>query len=87
MGDRISTPSSQADSVRADSYGTLDLNAGLTIRDRWTVRAYVRNVTDTDGDISRSFSVNNSSLIGGPGFLAVTPVQPRTFGLGVELAF
>ena len=47
----------------------------------------MRNVTDTEGDISRSTSVNNSSLIGGPGFLAVTPVQPRTFGLGVELAF
>ncbi len=87
VGDRISTPSSQADSITADSYETLDLNAGLTINDRWTVRAYVRNVTDTDGDISRSFSVNNSSLIGGPGFIAVTPVQPRTFGLGVELAF
>jgi outer membrane receptor protein involved in Fe transport len=87
VGDRISTPSSQPDSVRADSYGTLDLNAGLTIHDRWTVRGYVRNVTDTNGDISRSFSVNNSSLIGGPGFLAVTPVQPRTFGLSVELAF
>jgi outer membrane receptor protein involved in Fe transport len=87
VGDRISAPSSQPDSVSADSYTTLDLSAGLTINDRWTVRAYARNVTDEDGDISRSVTIGNSSLIGGPQFIAVVPVQPRTFGLGVEVAF
>ena len=87
VGDRISSPSSQPNSVSADSYLTLDLNAGVTIGDRWTIRAYARNVTDEDGDITRSLSIANSSLIGGPQFISVVPVQPRTFGLGVDVAF
>jgi outer membrane receptor protein involved in Fe transport len=87
VGDRISDPSSQPNSVAADSYLTVDLSAGVTINDRWTIRAYARNVTDEDGDISRSLSIGNSSLIGGPQFISVVPVQPRTFGLGVEVAF
>ncbi len=87
VGDRISDPSSQPNSVEADSYTTVDLNAGLTINDRWTIRAYARNVTDEDGAISRNQSIGNSSLIGGPQFISVVPVQPRTFGLGVEVAF
>ncbi len=87
VGDRISDPSSQPNSIPAASYATVDLNAGLTINDRWTVRAYARNVMDEDGDISRFMSIGNSSLIGGPQFISVVPVQPRTFGLGVEVAF
>jgi len=87
VGDRISAPSSQPNSVEADSYTTLDLNAGVTINDRWTIRAYARNVTDEDGAISRAQSIGNSSLVGGPQFISVVPVQPRTFGLGVEVAF
>jgi outer membrane receptor protein involved in Fe transport len=87
VGDRISAPSSQPNSVEADSYTTVDLNAGLTINDRWTIRAYARNVTDENGAISRNQSIGNSSLIGGPQFISVVPVQPRTFGLGVEVAF
>ncbi len=87
VGDRISEPSSQPNSIAADSYITVDLNAGLAINDRWTIRAYARNVTDEDGDISRSISIPNSSLIGGPQFISVVPVQPRTFGLGVEVSF
>jgi len=87
VGDRISDPTSQANSIEADSYVTVDLNAGLTINDRWTIRAYARNVTDEDGDISRQIAVPNSSLIGGTQFISVVPVQPRTFGLGVEIAF
>jgi iron complex outermembrane receptor protein len=87
VGDRVSAPNSQDNSVEADSYTTVDLNAGLTINDRWTIRAYARNVTDEDGAISRNESIGNSSLIGGPQFISVVPVQPRTFGLGVEVAF
>jgi len=87
VGDRISDPESEPNSVKADSYVTLDLNAGLTFNERWTIRAYARNVTDEGGDISRQIAIPNSSLIGGPQFISVVPVQPRTFGLGVELAF
>jgi outer membrane receptor protein involved in Fe transport len=87
VGDRISDPESQPNSVKADSYLSVDLNAGLTINNRWTLRAFARNVTDEDGDISRQIAVPNSSLAGGTQFISVMPLQPRTFGLGVEIAF
>lgn len=88
VGDRISSPSSEPGSTTADSYVTLDLNAGVTINDRWTVRAYARNVTDENGAISRDIDIENSALgPAGPDFIGVVPVQPRTFGLSVEIAF
>ena len=87
VGDRLSDPSSQPNSVSAESYLTVDLNAGVTINDRWTIRAFARNATDEDGDLTRSLSIGNSSLIGGPQFISVVPVQPRTFGLAVEVEF
>ena len=88
VGDRVSDPSSEADSITADSYTTVDLNASVTFQDRWTLRAYSRNVTDEDGAISRSIAIANSALgPPGPDFIGVVPLQPRTFGLGVEFAF
>ena len=86
VGDRLSDPTSEPDSVEADAYTTLDLNAGVTIRDRFTIRAYARNVTDEDGDISRSTSIANS-VPGGATFITVAPVQPRTIGLSVDVGF
>ena len=86
VGDRLSDPSSQPGSIEADAYTSLDLNASVTISDRWTVRAFARNATDEDGEVTRGTSVENS-FPGGPSFIAVTPLQPRTFGLGVEFAF
>jgi outer membrane receptor protein involved in Fe transport len=86
VGDRLSDPSSQPGSIEADSYTSLDLNASVTISDRWTIRAFARNVTDEEAAITRGTSVENS-FPGGPSFIAVTPLQPRTIGLGVEFAF
>lgn len=89
VGDRLSDPSSEADSVVADAYTTLDLNAAVTIRDRFTIRAYARNATDEDGDISRENSIANSGPAGSPvpQFIEVTPLQPRTVGLRVDVGF
>ena len=88
VGDRVSDPESQANSITADSYTTLDLNAGVTINEHWTLRAYARNVTDENGAISRSIAIANSALgPATPDFIGVVPVQPRTFGVGVEFAF
>ncbi|MCJ8158459.1 TonB-dependent receptor [Sphingomonas sp. LaA6.9] len=83
-GSRISTVESNPDSVTAKAYTALDLNAALTIDERWTMRTYVRNVTDTDGAITRN--IFNDGL-GRPVQYTVVPVQPRTIGVAVELAF
>lgn len=88
VGDRISDPASEPGAVTAGSYTTLDLHASVTINDRWTIRAFARNVTDDDGAISRDIDIENSALgPAGPDFIGVVPVQPRTIGLSVDLAF
>jgi iron complex outermembrane recepter protein len=88
VGDRLSDPTSEPDSIVADAYTTLDLSAAVTIRDRFTIRAYARNVTDEDADLSRSTSIANSAPGGAPPqHIAVTPLQPRTVGLVVDVGF
>ncbi len=89
VGDRLSDPTSEPDSVEAEAYTTLDLSAALTIKERWTIRAYARNVTDEDGDISRSTAIANSGPPGSgvPAFISVTPIQPFTLGLSLDVGF
>ncbi|MGV3482430.1 MAG: TonB-dependent receptor domain-containing protein [Sphingobium sp.] len=70
--------------VVADAYSALDLNAALTIDERWTLRVYARNLLDSDGAITRSLSRDALSR---PNYILVTPVQPRTVGLAVETRF
>ena len=81
VGDRISAVESSALSVPVDGYFTLDLNASVTFGERWTVRGYVRNLTDEQGRITSNVATTN------PGFLSTVPVQPRTLGLALDLSF
>jgi len=81
VGDRISAVASDPLSVPVDGYATLDLNASLTFARNWTLRAYARNLTDEEGRITTSVATVN------PGYLSTVPVQPRTLGLALELAF
>ena len=83
-GSRFSEVASSPLSIRTDGYTALDLNAALTIDDRWTLRAYARNVTDTGGAITRSISTD---VLGRSNYIVAVPVQPRTVGLAVDLAF
>ena len=88
VGDRISDPTSEAGAVTAGSYTTLDLHAAVTFDERWTVRAFARNVTNDRGAISRDIDIENSALGPAvPDFIGVIPVQPRTVGFSVEYAF
>jgi iron complex outermembrane recepter protein len=80
VGDRISDVESSPLAIAVDSYTTLDLNASVTFGGKWTLRAYARNVTDSEGRITSNVSTPN------PGFLATVPVQPRTLGLAVDVA-
>ena len=82
VGDRISGAESAPDTIPVDGYSTLDLNGSVTFDNRWTVRAYVRNLFDTEGRITsnRADTVN-------PGFISTVPLQPRTIGLAAEVSF
>ena len=82
VGDRISGTESAPDTIPVDGYSTLDLNGSVTFDDKWTVRAYVRNLFDTEGRVTsnRADTVN-------PGFISTVPLQPRTIGLAAEVSF
>jgi iron complex outermembrane recepter protein len=81
VGDRLSSPTSSPTAVEADAYTAVDLNAALRFAERWRLTLYARNVTDEEAAITRSTSTGNA------GFISVAPLQPRTFGLGVEVGF
>ncbi|WP_343518294.1 TonB-dependent receptor [Sphingomonas sp.] len=81
VGDRISAVESSALAVPVDGYATLDLNAAVTFDRKWTLRAYARNLTDEEGRITSNVATTN------PGFLSTVPLQPRTLGLALDLAF
>ena len=83
-GRRISELESRPTAIYAKAYTALDLNAALTIDERWTLKLYARNVTDSHGEITRDIRVN---ALGQPSFIQLTPVQPRTIGLGVDISF
>ncbi len=59
----------------------LDLTASVTFREKWTLRAYGRNLTDSEGRMTSNMSTPN------PGFIGMVPVQRRTLGLAVDVAF
>jgi outer membrane receptor protein involved in Fe transport len=77
-GNRLSEVESAPGSVRAMSYTVLDANASYTIDDRWTVRVYARNLTDTRAALTRSLASGQD---------LITPLQPRTIGLAAEMVF
>lgn len=70
--------------IFADAYTALDLNAGITVGDRWTLRAYARNLTDSDAAITRDIQTDG---LGRRSYIRMTPLQPRTLGLALDLSF
>ncbi len=70
--------------VLADAYTALDLNAGITFDERWSLRLYARNLTDTDAAITRDVQTDG---LGRRAFIRTTPLQPRTIGLALDLSF
>ena len=81
VGDRISAVESDPNMIPVDGYTSLDLNGSVTFDNKWTVRAYVRNVFDAEGRITS----NNATTVN-PGFISTVPLQPRTIGLAVEVS-
>ena len=83
-GSRLSDVESDPLVVRAKAYTAVDLNAGYTFDDKWTLRLYARNLFDNHGELSRTTNVNGLNL---PTHEEITPLQPRTIGLAAEFAF
>ena len=68
----------------AKPYTSVDLNASLTFNDHWTLRAYARNLLDNKGEMARSTMADGLNR---PSFLAISPLQPRTVGVALDMAF
>jgi outer membrane receptor protein involved in Fe transport len=83
-GSRLSDVESDPLVVKAKAYTAVDLNAGYTFNDRWTLRLYARNLFDNKGELSRTTNVNGLNI---PTHEEITPIQPRTIGLAAEFGF
>jgi len=82
-GSRGSGVESDPTSLHLGSYTAIDLNGSVTFGDRYTVRAYVRNLTNSGGPIARNIIPG----FFGPINITEIPLQPRTIGLGAEVSF
>ena len=67
--------------LQLDGYATADLRAGVRL-DRFSINAYVRNVTD-----SRGLTSLGSFLLRPGTTLSAAPIRPRTFGVTVGAEF
>lgn len=83
-GSRLSLVESDPLAARAKPYTSVDLNASVTFNDHWTLRAYARNLLDNKGEMGRTTLADGLNQ---PSFLAISPLQPRTIGLAVDMAF
>lgn len=81
---RLSLVESDPLVARAKPYTSVDLNASVTLGDHWTVRAYARNLLDNKGEMARSTMADGLNR---PSFLAISPLQPRTIGVALDMAF
>ena len=81
---RLSLVESDPLVARAKPYTSVDLNASVTLADHWTVRAYARNLLDNKGEMARSTMADGLNR---PSFLAISPLQPRTIGVALDMAF
>jgi iron complex outermembrane recepter protein len=69
---------------REPAYGALDFNASVQ-NDRYTVRLFVKNVTDAR--TYDSYGASLSALTGTPPEVSGILIQPRTVGLAVDAKF
>lgn len=84
VDDRISAVESSPDAFPVESYDALDLNVDV-FNDRWSFRAYARNLTDERGYLT--LSPVTDGVTGVTERVLATPVQPRTFGVELDYTF
>jgi outer membrane receptor protein involved in Fe transport len=74
--------------LELDGYTTIDLRAGIDF-DRFSISAYVRNLTDSGGLVSATYPFTVSPGIGGTGapLAQVSSIRPRTIGATLGVRF
>ena len=83
-GSRFSLVESDPLVALAKAYTSVDLNASVTFDDHWTVRVYARNLLDNKGEMNRATIADGFNL---PSYLSISPLQPRTIGVALDMAF
>ncbi|WP_417620210.1 TonB-dependent receptor [Parasphingorhabdus sp.] len=83
-GARPSLVDSDPLSLRSEPFTSVDITAGVTFDEHWTLRAYARNVFDNSGDLNHAIATDGLNQ---PSFISITPLQPRTVGVALELDF
>jgi len=76
--------STRTEPLRVEDYWSLDLNADFS-NENWTLRGYVKNVTDERG--YQSIGDIADALTKAVNKLVAAPIQPRTFGIEVDYRF
>jgi len=84
VGDTVSGVQSAGSTYPQDSYSVADFNADIS-NDRWTVRFYVKNLTDER--VFTNLSALPSALTGEVMQVKGVPLQPRTIGIGFDAKF
>jgi outer membrane receptor protein involved in Fe transport len=79
-----SLPSSSPNNLWSDSYTAVDASAAVTFDDHWTVRLYARNLTNERTSTQRSYTLN---AFGQRAYQSNIPLQPRTIGVALDMAF
>lgn len=73
--------------ITIDSYGILNLYAGLRDADgRWQVTVFAKNATDTGQLLSQGLEPSQNPYFGAGGYRNVTYTPPREFGINVRYA-
>ena len=84
VGSRDSDIAHSPYALSLKSYGAADLNADIS-NDRWTVRLYVKNLTDRRVYTNESAIVNAAD--GSIAQVRGVPLTPRTVGVGFDVNF
>lgn len=83
VSDRLSGAESSANTIKLPDYTAFDLAVGAS-NDRFSVRVYANNLTDSRGLLSGNIS---TSAFGTRNYVTAVPLQPRTVGLAVDVRY
>jgi outer membrane receptor protein involved in Fe transport len=84
VGDTFSGVEHAASTYPQESYSVVDLNADIS-NDRWTVRLYVKNLTDER--VFTNLTALPNAATGEIMQVKGVPLQPRTIGIGFDAKF
>jgi len=84
VGDTFSGVEHGPSTYPQDSYTLLDLNADVS-NDRWTVRLFIKNLTDKR--VYTNLSALPNAATGEIMKINGVPLQPRTIGIGFDAKF